>query len=300
MPRLLSTILVIGLLGGTAAAFAVTERLKLVRSPIEAPVVTEAFSPECDCETDAARIEFRLRDPDRVDVSIVDADGDEVAGLVDGEERPRGLARYAGDGRGAAEGAYRVRVHLADARRTIVFPNVIRLDTTPPELTVESVRPRTFSPDTDGNADKLSARFSVSEPSQVQLLVDGERAVETPLRSTGKLDWYAQRVRPGSSDVRLFARDAAGNLSEPSAVAPVRVRFIDLAPRRIVVPVRGRVGVRVSTDADRYRWRLGARGGTSRPGLLILRAPAQPGRYTLRASYGRYRAAIPVFVRERP
>ena len=51
LPRVLSTVLVLGLLVGTAAAFAVTERLKLVPSPIIAPKVTEAFSPVCDCPT---------------------------------------------------------------------------------------------------------------------------------------------------------------------------------------------------------------------------------------------------------
>ena len=42
MSRLLSTVLVIGLLGGTAAAFAVTEGLKLQHTPITSTKVTDA------------------------------------------------------------------------------------------------------------------------------------------------------------------------------------------------------------------------------------------------------------------
>jgi hypothetical protein len=299
LPRLVSTLLVIGLLGGTAAAFAVTERLKLVPSPLGTPRVTEAFSPVCACETDRAVIEFPLREPDRLTVSIVDEGRDVVATIAE-DDPVEGVASYAWDGRGAREGVYRVQVHLEEARRTIVIPNQIRLDTTPPVLTVESVRPTSFSPDGDGNADRLSAVFSVDEPSRVSLLVDGERAVETPPRSTGKLDWYARDRRAGTYVVELVARDLAGNPSERSPEVSVRLRFIELAPRRMVVPAGFRFGVRVDTDAERYAWRLGSRRGTSRAATLVLRAPTQPGRYTLRVSYGSHRDAIPVFVRAQP
>ena len=71
MARLLSTLLVLGLLGGTAAAFAVTEHLKLVRSPIlSTQVDNKVFSPVCRCSTEKARIHFRLRQADRVTLSI--------------------------------------------------------------------------------------------------------------------------------------------------------------------------------------------------------------------------------------
>lgn len=301
MPRLLSTVLVLGLLGGTAAAFAITERLKLVPSPIIAPKVTAAFSPTCRCETATALIELRLRSADRISVSVVDADGDEVAGLVEDEERSPGMVRYGWDGRGAEEGLYRVRVHLDRARRTIVIPNTIRLDTTAPRLEVESIAPAVFSPDGDGRADKVSARFRVDEEARVRLLVDGRQTIVTPPRRTGKIDWYATRgVRPGAHDVRLVATDLAGNVSSPSPPTTVRLRFIRITPRRLRVPAGFRFGIRVSTEARRYRWRLGRRTGASRARTLVLRAPQQPGRYTLTLSYGRYRDAVPVFVRPAP
>ena len=150
LPRVLSTVLVLGLLVGTSAAFAITERLKLVPSPIIAPKVTEAFSPVCDCATDVGRVQFRLRDPDRLTVSIVDADGGTVQTVVRGEEHGAGPVEFRWDGRGASEGEYRAKVHLARARRTIVIPNTMRLDTTAPVVTVEAIRPRVFSPDGDG------------------------------------------------------------------------------------------------------------------------------------------------------
>ena len=49
MPRVLSTLLVVSLLGGTAAAFAVTQGLKIEPSPILAPRIDKVFSPVCDC-----------------------------------------------------------------------------------------------------------------------------------------------------------------------------------------------------------------------------------------------------------
>jgi hypothetical protein len=300
LPRLLSTLLVLGLLGGTAAAFAVTERLKLVPSPILTPRVTVAFSPVCACETAEAQIEFSLRDPDRLTVEIVDADGDEVATLAEDDERPRGLVRYAWDGSGADEGMYRTRVHLERARRTIVIPNETRLDVTPPELVVERVAPTEFSPDGDGRVDKVRASYSLSERAGVELSVGGEVAVRSPPRVRGAIEWYGRNLDPGTYDVTLRAVDVAGNASATSRSTRVRLRFLSLAPRRVIVPTSVRFGVRVSTDVPTYRWRLGARTGTAGTELLALRAPTQAGRYTLVVSAGRHRAAIAVFVRARP
>ena len=302
MPRLLSTLLVLGLIGGTAAAFAITERLKVVPSPIIAPKVTEAFSPACRCDTATASVAFRLRKADHVTAEIVDGAGDVVARLVDDEPRPAGPFAFVwSPATGSVpDGVYRARVHLARARRTILIPNAIRLDTKPPELTVESIRPRVFSPDGDRRADKVRARYTVSERSSVLLFADGRKVLESPPRTSGKLEWYGKRARPGVYIVTLRAIDEAGNGSAPSPPAVVVLRFIALLPRSITVPAGGVVRARVDTDVRRYRWRLGARRGTSARAQLALRAPQQPGRYTLRVSYGRHADAVPVFVRPRP
>ena len=303
LPRLLSTLLVLALLGGTAAAFAVTERLKLVPSPIVAPRLTEAFSPVCEseCKTREARIRFGLRDADRLTVTIIDEDDEPVATIADAEPLSAGPLEFVWDGRGAPEGVYRARVHLADARRTIDIPNEMRLDTTPPTLTVERIRPTVFSPDGDGRADKVSAEYSVSERASVSLHHGDDTPVVSPPRTEGKIEWYARGQRPGVYVVSLGATDLAGNTTDGLVGATdVRLRFIELSPRRTVVPADVRFGVGVSTDARRYRWRLGERTGSSRARTLVLTSPARPGRYTLTVSYDGHRDAIPVFVRARP
>lgn len=298
MRRTLPTLLVLALLGGTAAAFAVTERLKLVPSPIIAPELTEAFSPVCDCKSDHATIRFRLREDDRLTVTILDADSEPVRTLVRRERHDAGPVSFSWDGEGVGEGLYRARVQLLDARRTIVIPNEMRVDTTPPTLTVESVEPTTFSPDGDGRADFVRARFELSERSRISVLVDGEETVRTPPRLQGKVEWYGRDLRPGLYQVQIVAHDLAGNASQPT-LAVVRLRFVALTPRRAVVPAGFRFGVRVSTDAERYRWRLGRRTGRSGRELLVLRAPQQPGRYTLTVFQRGHEDAIPVFVRAR-
>ena len=45
MQRVLTTATLVGLLVATAAAFAITERLKLVKSPIYGTEITSVFSP---------------------------------------------------------------------------------------------------------------------------------------------------------------------------------------------------------------------------------------------------------------
>ena len=82
MPRIASALLVAALLVATAAAFAVTERLKLVRSPIAATEIDRVFSPVCGCETDEAAIAFRLRRPTGSTSTVVDGGGDVVRTLV--------------------------------------------------------------------------------------------------------------------------------------------------------------------------------------------------------------------------
>lgn len=284
---------------GTATAFAVTERLKLVPSPIVAPRITKAFSPRCGCDTRSAAIRFGLRDGDRLTVTVI-RDDETVATLVEDLERPAGPVSFEWDGRGAPQGTYHVRVHFDRGRRTIVIPNAIRLDLTPPVLSVRSVSPDVFSPDGDGRVDKVLAVYSVSEQSRVSLLVDGRVGPVTPPRKAGKLEWYARRRRPGVYALSLVARDLAGNASRPSVPAVVRLRFISIVQPRVIVPAGVRFGVRVSTDARRYAWRLGARRGSARTKSLVLRAPQRVGRYTLVVTERGRSDAIPVFVRPRP
>ena len=93
-------------------------------------------------------------------------------------------------------------------------------------------------------------------------------------------------AEPGDHRLWLAAEDRAGNVSN-GKVFHVVVRYVELARDRIEAKAGTRFGVRVSADG-RVRWRLGARRGTAKPGLLVLRAPAEPGRYTLTVSVGQH------------
>ena len=309
MARLLPIALVVALLVGTAAAFAVTERLKLVRSPIAAPEIDRVFSPVCDCDRDEAAIGFRLREGDRVDLAIVDEDGDVVRTLFESRRAPAGRLEASWDGRDDAgdvvpEGAYRPRVHLDRQRRTIVLPNPIHVDVTAPTAELVSVTPTVFSPDGDGRSDKVTVRYRMSEPANAVLLVDGEQRVRTrfaPLE--GKLDWFGvvdgRPLRRGYHRLQVVGVDRGGNRSRPTEETRVRIRSIDLARALVRVPPRVRFGIGVETDAASYRWRFAGGSGSASGPLLVLRAPARPGRYTIfvEANGGGDRAAVLVRAR---
>ena len=263
--------------------------------------MTPAFSPACDCPTDEARIRFGLRDADRLTVTVIDADSRPVRTIADDERFSAGPVEFVWDGRGAPEGVYRIRVHLADARRTIDIPNELRLDTTPPELDVQSIAPRVFSPDGDRNSDFVRVRFSLSERSRVVLAADGKEVVRsTPRRAgDGKIEWYGR-----------------GEAEGPHPLVIVATIWPGTAPRR---PTRSSgsgssssFGVRsasrresASASASRPTPSGTAGGSGHAPAArarrtLTLLSPALPGRYTLTVSYDGHRDAIPVFVRAQP
>jgi hypothetical protein len=290
--RLAPAALVAALLVATSAAFVVTEKLKLTRNPIVGPRVAKLFSPVCDCGTDTASISFRLRKPDRVTVDVIDSKGDVVRELARRRPQGRAAVSYVWDGRDAGghvvdEGAYRPRVHLERARRTIVMPNPIRVDVTPPKVVSFTARPLVISPDGDGRSDYARIRYRLSEKAVVELYVDGTRAIrKLGTRPRGTMSWTGtaggEQLPEGVYTLRLVARDIAGNLGPRSGSRTVRIRFLDLGRDRIVTSPVARFAILVLTQARRVEWRLGARSGTARPGTLRLRAPVLPGRYTLR------------------
>ena len=118
------------LLVATAAAFAITERLKLTKSALmPGTKVSKVFSPTCGCARAKANARVRLRRADTVTVTVVDARDREVAQLADTLRVPRGFITFRWDGKEpsgalAPDGAYRVKVHLAKQHQTIVLPNV--------------------------------------------------------------------------------------------------------------------------------------------------------------------------------
>ena len=148
MQRLLTTVTLVGLLVATAAAFAITERLKLTKSAIYATVVSKKISPTCGCDFRQASIFFELRRPDEITVSVLDAQGHDVA-LLAAKSYPRGPVTLQWNGRDdvnqrVRDGIYRVRVHLTGQHQTIEFPNRILLDTKPPRLISVDVNRQVF------------------------------------------------------------------------------------------------------------------------------------------------------------
>lgn len=301
--------LVVALLAGTAAAFALTQGLKLQKSPIFGTDVDAVFSPVCDCEPEdrVALIEFKLREPDRLDVAIVE--GDEVVRTIETARRyAAGPVAIEWDGRDDAgtvlpEGDYQPRIRLREARQTITLPNSITIDVTPPSLEDVSLPPTVFSPDGDGRRDLLTVRYRLSEPGRGELFVNGTRRwltrfprTEETIRWTGKVG--GRPLRQGTYAVQLAAFDRAGNRTQRTAPVRVTIRYIALGRKRIQVVAGSQLAVRVSSDARRLRWRLGARSGLTTPGTLRLRAPLQPGRFTLTLSANGHTVRAAVFVRE--
>jgi hypothetical protein len=292
------------ILTATSAAFVVTEHLKLEPTPITRTQVTKLFSPVCRCSTSKAQISFRLRKSDRVTITVVRPNGDQVARLLDGVAKPAGYMKVLWDGRDrtgavARDGSYRVRVHLADARRTIELPNVIRLDATPPRIEIVRAAPRTISPDGDGRSDTLHITYKLNERARRYLYADGKLVGESKSSRPTTINWHGKidgRVRSGWHRLTMAARDLAGNVSSATEPVAVRVRFLLLRPTSIAVKAGERFQVAVSTDRKLVRWRFAGASGRARERVLILKAPTAPGHYWLIVRSGPYAAGAHVIV----
>ena len=127
------TALVLALLIGATAAFALTEALKLERSLLTVRRFDRVVSPLCRCPARNVLLVVRLREADTIDAAIIDGDGDEVRVLASALERPRGVVRFRWNGRDdagrvVAVGSYRLRIRLREKERTIVIPRTIRVE----------------------------------------------------------------------------------------------------------------------------------------------------------------------------
>ena len=291
MARILPTVVVLALLGCTAGAFAVTEGLKLEKSPIYRTAVDKVVAPDSSGHATAG-IGFALRKPDRITVQIVDGSGEVVRTLARNQAAGRGTQQFTWDGRNDArevvpDGSYRPRVHLAREHRTIQLPNPIRMDATPPLIRLVSVTPRVFSPDGDFRGELIRIRYQTNEKARAFLYVDGDSKtrVKRYLRA-GKFDWggkAARYLKPGPHRIRLRAFDLATNLGPPSRALTVVVRYIELRPGFVRAKAGTRFGFRVLTDAKHYTVHLGSL-HTRRSGRLLILRAAKPGRYLLRVN----------------
>lgn len=284
----------LGLLIATAAAFAITERLKLEKSPITGTFVSSAFSPVCGCARDRANISVKFRHKDTVTVTVLTEGRKTVRTLVEGTpvQRGRNIFRWDGKtdaGTQAPDGRYRVQIHMAKAHRTILLPtqNTIELDTKTPVVIPEASRTE-FSPDGDHQADSVTIHFTLSEPAHVLVYLGDKVLIHSRSHTTqGSVTWYGRTDHhlhgPGTVTLSIGAVDLAGN-AIPAAQRPqlrITIRYITLASHRISAVAGKRFDIGVSTDAKRYGWLLGGRHGVAHGPVLTLRAPKQPGRYVL-------------------
>jgi FlgD Ig-like domain len=312
MTRLLSMALVVGLLVATAAAFAVTENLKLTKSPIWRTRVVAPdqvhrrraaalafFSPVCRCRTASVALQFSLRHADRLTLDVVDAARRPMLRLLRSKPESAGPHTFVwfgrtGEGTVAPDGAYLFQVKLADARRTILLPNRVRVDTSPPRVLTAKPNHPDFSPDGDHQSDSVRIHYALSEPGHALLFLRGRQIVKTKSgKPAGSFVWggiqHGVPMPQGTYYLRVGAVDVAGNVAGPKHGVPVvvHIRYISLARHEIpAIAARTRFGVGVQTGAPIYDWRFGGRTGSASERVLVLRAPRKPGRYRLVVSEG--------------
>lgn len=313
------TAFILLLLAGTAAAFAVTERLKLERSPVGVPRFDRFVSPACDCPAAAARLSFLLRRPERIDVAVVRGGGPVRALAVD-VERPAGRVAFTWDGRDEArrivpDGAYRVRVRLDRARRTIVIPVEVHVDTRAPSARLLDVSRTIVYPASEGRLSTVGFSYTANEFGTPRVEIDGNVAAQAdggrrPGRST--LVWRAEAdgrpLDPGAYAVSIRVEDRAGNVSAAAGPVEIEVRYAELS--RGSYRVRRGGMLRFAVDAATpVRWALLGRGrrervilaGAAEPGPVAVRLPQRlrANAYILVARSGGYedRAAVRVLRR---
>jgi hypothetical protein len=310
LQRLLTTVTLVGLLVATAAAFAITERLKLTKSPLmPGTKVSKTFSPTCGCARGHANIVIKLRRADVVTVKVLDARRRLVRTLAADLFTHRGFSTFRWDGRTdlstrAPDGTYQAEVHLTQHHQTILLPNKIQLDTTAPVVRNATANREEFSPDGDKQADFVRITYQLSKPAHLQLYLDGSRILNSNRHTaTGSVAWNGQAhgstLAPGEYTLELGATDLAGN-STPVKQRwhlQLRIRYIQLASAKIEASTGAHFVIGVSTDAKRYSWQLGARKGFASTPVLRLLAPGRKGRYTLTVSEHGHVSRAAVFVR---
>jgi hypothetical protein len=284
----------------TAAAFAITEHLKLEKSPIygasifsSRPGAPALFSPVCGkgCATRAANVRLRLRHAGHVTVTIVNSDGHKVATIAPDvlmqAHRTRTFPWHGRTDTGALvpDGVYKPWVQLQ--RRTFKFINKITVDTVPPKvLSAAGVKqkPVLFV----GRGRSVAIRYAFSEKAHPVVYLGGRRIiVGRHPRPSAKVKWggrlNGRPVPAGKYVLSIGALDPAGNQTPAGERKDVTVlvRYVALTPSRTTVRAGRPFVMHVKTAARRYAWRLGHGHGGGSGKTLRLRAPATPGTYRL-------------------
>ncbi len=249
-----------------------------------------------------------MRSHERVDVLIEDRHDHTVATLLSNravKARTKLDVVWNGvteSGLLVPDGVYRPVVKLLRTHRTITLPNDIRLDTTPPKISVKHPEYPIISPDGDGRHDAFTFHYAIDERAHAILLVRGEQVLFTKTsKEAGELSWNGRlpggaRARPGRYVLSISAQDTAGNRAKGYPFAIAQVRYIILARSRVVVAPGGRFALRVSTDTPTVRWQLNGRHGVLPRGTLHLRAPKSSGVFNLYVFAGTHVARCAVVV----
>jgi hypothetical protein len=136
------------------------------------------------------------------------------------------------------------------------------------------------------------------------IFVNGHRRVAGKFaRTKDRVRWYGivdgRSLPAGAYRMTLAGRDLAGNLSEATDSRWVKIRYVSFSRTAVRTVAGARFRVRIGSDAAAVRWRFAGRTGRARPGPLVLRAPAQPGRYRLFVEERGHGASLPVVVRQK-
>jgi FlgD Ig-like domain len=214
LPRLAVTVLVLALLAATTTAFALTEVLKLERTPIVRPRFNVAFAPGCACPHGTARLPIRLKKPETMDAVIVDSDGDTVRTLLDASPEPMGRLVLKWDGTDDSggivpDGTYKVRVSFQGSDRSILVPNPIRVDTEAPAAELVSIEPAAVK-----RKEPLDIVVDSNERARLLLYADGALVARGKLGDEGTITFVwqgASQLAPGRHALRVDVQDRAGN-----------------------------------------------------------------------------------------
>ncbi len=318
------------LVAASFGAFFVAQRLKGAESVAEITQLKRFFSPNGDHRRDVNRITFKVKEPGRVTVTIVNRDGDRVRRLADDiDARPDRPVRVVWDGRTdeglvAPDGLYRMQVGLRRTGRTVVVAGSFNIDTTAPKPVVLSVTPPIAGP-VPGAFEIRARGVGRRRAPRFRVLRTDVSPVQEVARFRGRAGsrrgvWDGlvggAPAPPGTYIVVVSVRDRSGNEGTAPAVLPpvpgqirgkpgITVRQITAQPP--LEPVRAGQRVEFFVDSRRrsYRWSVRRVGiartikrGAGAPGRrLAIRAPqAESGAYLLQLRSGRYSASVPFLV----
>jgi hypothetical protein len=153
----------------------------------------DAISPFAGSPNAGTIIRYTLARPADVTIYLVDAQGDKHYFRQDQPRIPGAYdATFTGaiDNRVLSDGQYTVVVEAKDAAtqetaRSEKKLTITGADSTPPQLSNFSVFPDTFTPNQDGIDDRVTIRYWLTKPAQVDVyLTDGKKRYEVAEKKT--------------------------------------------------------------------------------------------------------------------